>query len=554
MISSLKIKNYALIKELELRLDAGFNIITGETGAGKSIIMGALGLLQGGRSSIKSNLEPGEKTVVEAVFTFDGHIDAQIAATLQREGVTHTEGQCKLRREITASGRGKAFINDEPVGLSALQAIAESLLDIHSQHKNLHLADADFQMEVLDNIASNSDILDSYRKIYTQYKASLQKYASMRDQIENTRDDAEYLQFQLDKLQQYNLLPDEETDLEARRASLEETSRRGTALIEAAKSLSWDDINALQSVDAAIAALGDCGEDDVVDRLETIRTELADIADTVSDKASALNDNPETLEDIDDRLSKLYALFQRHKVRSSNELIAIRDNLQARLDALANAEDVLDELKSNAIELKRKALEVADKLSKRRHAAAEKLTDKIVHDARPLGLANLNCHIQLTTGKLNPFGVDTVDFLFAFNKNQELQPIGKTASGGEISRIMLVLKSILAEYMHLPTIIFDEIDTGVSGEAASRMGELMSRTANYMQVMSITHLPQVAAQGNAHFKVYKNDDENGTHTHIARLSQPERISEIALMLSGDASDKAAIAAATSLLEKSRRLI
>lgn len=558
MIRSLRISNYALIRDISLELDPRFNVITGETGAGKSIILGALGLLQGKRAEVR-NVTGGAdaKSVVEAVFDMDADTARSVRAMLDDASAESAGSTVTLRREITPAGRSRALVNSQPVSLTLLRDIAALLVDIHSQHKNLLIADPAFQLYVLDSMADNSLLLDEYHAAYAKYRKALRKYADTRDSIEATRADADYLQYQLDRLKAANLIAGEDTDLEAQRSDLESAASAGEHLVEAADALSWDDINAVQCVDRAIAALSvisDTGDDRAVllERLEALRIELADISDTVTDQASSVREDPKMLETIDARLAQLHDLLSKHKAASVDELIATRDSLAARLDDLAAADSILSALKAEAVELKRKALAAAAQLTARRTAAARQLEQLLIEKATPLGLKNLNCEVRLTSGKLNADGVDTVDYLFAFNKNQQLSPIGSTASGGEISRVMLVLKSILARHMHMPTIIFDEIDTGVSGDVASRMGSLMAGSGANMQVITITHLPQVAAGANAHFRVYKRDDETSTYTSIMPLNDDERRCELAAMLSGRPDDPAALAAADSLIKNANQ--
>lgn len=552
MITSLRISNYALIKEIGLTLDPHFNVITGETGAGKSIILGALGLLQGRRADSRAIPSGEGKTVIEAAFAMDNDTSEAVNKLLAEAGASPAESTCVLRREILPSGRSRALIEGQPVSLTLLRDVGALLVDIHSQHKNLLISDPAFQLSVLDSMADNAALMRQYRDAYALYRKSLKRYADTRDAVEATRNDADYLQYQLDKLNDARLAPSEQEELEAQRDTLAATLNAGENLIEAAEALSWNDANALRCVDTAIAALsaiedGYPSRRDLLSRLEALRIELGDIADTVEADASGVREDPVNLEAVEQRLALIYSLEAKHKAESVEELIAIRDNLASRLATLADADNILAELKNDAVSLKRAALKIAALLTERRTAAAAALEALMLEKAAPLGLRNLNCEVRITTGKLNPDGCDTVEFLFAFNKNQEPAPIGATASGGEISRVMLVLKTILARHMQLPTIIFDEIDTGVSGDVASRMGALMAEGARHMQVITITHLPQVAALGDAHFKVYKRDDDTSTRTYIKPLDHEGRRTELASMLSGHPDDPAALAAADSLL-------
>ncbi len=554
MISSLVISNYALIRDIDFEPENGLNIITGETGAGKSIIMGALSLLQGRRADLKVVANTNEKSVVEARFELTPELLSTIRPILEEAESPIYEDYCILHREISPSGRSRAFINDSPVTLNILEQISDRLIDIHSQHKNLLIADSDFQRKVLDNLAKNDLLLEQYHSIYTDYRHALRNFADTRDSIERTKMDADYLQYQLDELQALNLIAGEDADLESQREEFANSSDLSSYISDAANAMTLGDQNAETLTAKALDALRHIAElspeyQQLAERLETMRVELTDIAETLTLQASNLRNDPEALEQIDQRLSRLSSLKTKHKVETVDELIAVRDKLAGRLAELADADNVLNTLERKARALKRDAIEVATAISNNRKSAAKKLEALLRERAMPLGLPNLVCDIAVSTGKLNPEGIDTVEYLFAFNKNQSPLPIGQTASGGEISRVMLALKSILAEHINLPTIIFDEIDTGVSGDVANRMGALMASIGKSMQVITITHLPQVAACGNAHFKVFKHDNEEATETSIIRLNNEQRRSELALMLCGNPSDSSALSTADSLLKQ-----
>ena len=554
MIKSLRIINYALIRNLELHPAAGFNIITGETGAGKSIIMGALALLKGKRADARGYVQE-ERSVVEAVFSISDDIVKSINGILDEAGVPVVEGnELTLRREIRPTGRSKATVNGTQVQLAVLGDVADRLVDIHSQHKNLLLTDPDFQLEVLDNLADNHALLEDYKKIYADYRVALRRFADTREEILRTSSDADYLEYQLNELNSVELAEGEEEELERQRNAMANASAISEKLSMAASMLTWNESSASELVTSAISAMNDAAEmsDEyapLATRLEAVLTELDDVADTVAEHAASMQSDPATLDEIEKRLNKIYSLKTKHRVASVEQLIEIRDRIQGQLAAMNDSESLLKNLENAARMLKKQALEKANVLSSRRKTAATELVKLLTERARPLGMANLNADVRVTSGKLNPSGIDTVEFLFAFNKNQETAPIGSRASGGEISRVMLALKSITAEHNHLPTIIFDEIDTGVSGDVAKRMGALMDEIGHHMQVVTITHLPQVAARGERHFKVYKVDEADSTHTHIAMLDHERRRSELALMLSGNPEDPTALAAAEQLLNK-----
>lgn len=550
MIKTLHISNYALISGIDIAFAPGFNIITGETGAGKSIMLGALSLLLGERADARVVRDSTRKSVIEAVFDIS---DADgIEELLAENRLDSQAGECILRREIAPGGRSRAFINDTPVNLTVLREVAVHLVDIHSQHQNLLLAEADYQLSILDSLAANTDLRDAYSSKYLAYRHAAVAYVSARNAVEKNRADAEFITYQLDQLRELKLKPGEQALLEQEREVLANVSDIKTHLSEAVGHLSGQAdavahvANAVSELRRVAAMLPD-GEN-LVARLDSARIELADIAESLIDADASLGADPARLDAVDARLSAIYSLEKKHRVDSSDQLIAIRDSLAARLDTIENADSDLAELQAKAKAAKREAVKAAEALSESRRQQAERLAGELRDRAVPLGMKNLNCEIRITPVKLSSSGADEVEFLFAFNKNQPLMPLGQTASGGEISRLMLSVKSLIAEKMQLPTVIFDEVDTGVSGDVAVRMASLMDAIAARAQVIAITHLPAVAAKGSVHFKVYKEDDDTSTHTHIRLLSPDERVGELALMLSGTSSDPTARAAAQALLK------
>lgn len=538
MIRRISISNYALIRELTVYPAPGFNIITGETGAGKSIILGALSLLQGKRADSKGISVDDEKSSIEAEVIYP-------------DGSAHI-----LRREILPSGRSKALIDGQQVSLAQLTEAAAPLIDIHSQHQNLQLADPAFQLDTLDKLSQNADLIDKYHKAYADYRVALQNFARTRDEIERIGADADYLQYQLKEFDGLDLQPGEDDELEQLRDRLFHSAEIVSNLKNAADVVSISESSAGELLLVAseylrnASALSDLYAP-LVDRLEIIRSELNNLADDIEDEIGAVNTEPENFDEIEAKLRRINTLKTKHRVATVSELIALRDSIASRLDALQNSETTLRNLEQIARRLKKNALEMANELSARRKAAALRLKDELEQRARPLGMENLVVEINISTGKLNPNGIDSVEFLFAFNKNQTPASAANRASGGELSRVMLALKSITVEHQHTPTIIFDEIDTGVSGDVANRMGQLMAVIGKHIQVISITHLPQVAAMGDRHFKVFKRDDEKSTRTFISELEHDERRAELAQMLSGISTDDAALATADLLLKNKK---
>lgn len=563
MIKSLLISNYALISNIEIEFDPGFNIITGETGAGKSIILGALGLLLGERADMRVVRDAARKSVIEAVF---GIVDAPgVAGMLAELGFESVDGDCILRRELLPGGRSRAFVNDSPVTLPVLRQIAVRLIDIHSQHQNLLLASPEYQLEILDNLAGTAPLLESYREAYAVYRRSLRQYTETRDMIRRNRDDADYLAFQYNELEAMELQPGEHESLEHERETLSNLDGLLEQIDRAITPLAGEPANVQTALDEAVSAVEslaiDLADDDadtepdvdfhnLSERLESARIELADIADTLMEYRGSLNADPGRLEEVEERLSRLYSLETKHHVANADELIEIRDRLGSQLATLEDGDRVLARLEAEAKRAKKAAVTLATELSDRRTSAASVFARQLREAASPLGMPNLRCDISFTRGKLGHDGFDQVQYLFAFNKNQALMPLGGAASGGEISRLVLTVRAILAERMHLPSIIFDEVDTGVSGDVATRMAAMMASMSRSLQVICITHLPGVAAMGRVHFKVYKEDDENSTTTRIRRLDRAAREAELALMLSGKPDDPAALATARSLLDRS----
>ncbi|MCM1451769.1 MAG: DNA repair protein RecN [Clostridium sp.] len=550
MLRKLHISNYALIPLIDISFENGLNIITGETGAGKSIILGALSLLLGGRADMKAIRDASKKTIIEAIFDTSGF--DSLRRPFEENDIDWDDEQCILRRELSPTGRSRAFINDTPVTLQLLHDVAMRLVDIHSQHQNLLLADHDYQLSIIDSLADNGKLLEKYAQAYAEYRRALKRYTDTRDMINRNRSEAEFISFQLDQLNEMKLQPGEQEDLERERGVLANMTQIKEHLSDALDALSLRDGNALSALDSAAGSLHRLSDvlddaDSLAERLESARLEIKDIAETLSDYDSGMNADPAALDAIDERLGKIYSLETKHHVETSDDLIALRDKMAEQLKAIGNADESLMALQETAKAAKRQASIAAKQLSERRLAKAADFAEELRQRAMPLGMKNLRCEITFVQGKLSPTGIDNVDFKFAFNKNQPLMSVGNTASGGEISRLILSIKFVVAEKMQLPTIIFDEVDTGVSGDVAMRMAALMSQISEKSQVIVITHLPQMASMGTTHFKVYKEDDETSTNTCIRRLAPEERVGEIALMLSGNANDEAARATAARML-------
>ncbi len=551
MLESLHISNYALIDRLDIEFHPGFNVITGETGAGKSIMLGALSLILGGRADSRVVTDPSAKSVIEAVFSVDG--DTSLRDYCVEADLEWDDERCILRREVAPAGRSRAFVNDSPVPLGKLQAVAMRLIDIHSQHQNQLLATPEFQLRVIDTLAGNGARLAEYSRRFGRLREAIRTLKAMRARVEKSREDEEYTRFQLEQIEELSLTPGEQAELERERDTLGNLATIKMALGHAVGALSGDDDNALALIDTAADACEDLesvlpADADIPSRLESARIELADIVSTLEGIDESLSADPSTLMAVEERLNTIYSLCHKHHVDDADALIGLRDSLREKLRALDTSDESIAALERDARRAKALAAETAREISEARKKEAVKLAERLREVAMPLGMRNLRVEVQVLPADMSSTGIDAVQFMVAFNKNQPLMPVGATASGGEISRLMLSIKTIIASSVRLPSIIFDEIDTGVSGDVAARMGDMMRSISRSIQVTTITHLPQVAAKGDSHFRVYKEDDEHSTHTRIAPLTAEERVAAIAAMLGGSRVDEAALAAARSLLD------
>lgn len=556
MLNSLHISNYALIDNIDIRFHAGLNIITGETGGGKSIILGALSLLLGERADLRSIGSSERKSVIEAEFDIKDNVGLR---NYCRENDLEADDDVMImRREISPTGRSRSFINDTPVRLEDMKEVGLRLVDIHSQHQNQLLSSPDFQLRIIDSLADNGKSLNEFSELYSSYKTALHKLKATKSAIAKDRENADFMQFQLQRLDELDLQPGEADTLEAEREQIAEAADARERFNEVLMALSAGETNALSLLSDATGALENIlvhlpVEAEVKERLDNMMTELADIADTIEEAASAFPaDLSSDLEAIERRLRRIEDVKDRQGVSSADELIQVRTRLQSRLQRLEDSESILKELEQEARKAKKLAVEQAARITAARKRAAEEFAAVLRETAMPLGMKNLVCEIAVEPTDMSATGADNIEFRFAFNKNQVPVAVGSVASGGEISRMMLSIKSIIAHRMSLPTVIFDEVDTGVSGDVADRMGRMMRDIGENIQVITITHLPQVAAKGEHHFKVFKHDTDTSTVTHIKELSRAERTDELALMLSGDSTNPASRAAAEELLASSIR--
>lgn len=550
MLESLHISNYALIDLIDIDFHPGFNVITGETGAGKSIILGALSLLLGARADTRVVTDPETKSVIEAVFSVKDY--PLLKEFCLQEDIEWDDDRCILRREISPAGRSRAFVNDSPVPLAKLREVSLHLIDIHSQHQNQLLSTPAFQLDVIDTLAGNSIRLKAYQVRFNALREAIKRLKTARARIERSREDEEFTRYQLEQIEELGLQRGEQAELERERDVMTNLASIKEALAKAMGALDGDNGGALRLVDKAIEACNELGDlldasDAIPERLESAKIELADIASTFCVLDESLGADPAALASIEERLGAIYSLCHKHHVADADGLIDLRDSLREKLRSLDSSDETIEELERDARRAKALAREAAQEISNARKEEAERFGRRLTEIAMPLGMKNLRCEISVTPADMTATGCDNVEFMVAFNKNQPLMPVGATASGGEISRLMLSIKSIIASRMQLPSIIFDEIDTGVSGDVANRMGQMMKDISENIQVTTITHLPQVASKGAHQYRVYKEDDEQSTHTRISLLSDEERVRSIAAMLGGADIDETAIAAARSLL-------
>lgn len=550
MIKQLHISNYALINKLDIEFADGLTIITGETGAGKSIILGALSLIMGERADTKAIRDKNAKTVVEGTFDLGGY---QLKPFFEENDIDWDEHECLIRRELSPNGRSRAFINDSPVQLGTLKELCTRLLDIHSQHSNMLLSHPGFQLSILDSIAGNGALLEEYRVAYNAYRDAVKQLEETRRAIEQLRQNEDYIRFQLDQFNGLQLKPDEDKELEALQGKLSNITELKEALWTVEHELDGEENSILERLAAVVQRLNDAERnlDDVqgmASRVQGALIELKDIARSVNGIVDTLNDDPAELARVDERLNSIYALQRKHNAQDVNQLLDIQHDYERQLSEIEHNDDILDQLAARESTTRAAATELAARLSATRQEAASHFAQELLSMAAPLGMKNIAFDVQFVTTALTPTGSDSVSFMMAFNKNQRPMPVKDTASGGEISRVMLCIKAITARHMRLPSIIFDEVDTGVSGDVANMIGEMMAGIAQSIQVIAITHLPQVAAHGRHHLRVYKADDAQETLTHVEPLNDEEHILEIARMLSGKGVNAAAIENAKSLIK------
>ena len=552
MLRQLYIKNFTLIDELDIKLYPGFSVITGETGAGKSIILGAIGLLLGQRADSKTIKQGAEKCTIEAHFDLSQY---DMKPFFDENDIEYEPTDTIVRRELTSSGKSRAFINDTPAQLSTLKELGEHLVDVHSQHQNLLLSKQDFQLSVVDIIAGDERQLDNYRKTFTDYQQTQYRLQALEENIARNRQNYDFLQFQYEELAKTGLTVGEQEELEQQSETMSHAEDIKTALYEADNALSSEQGGAVGLVKSALNALTGISQvlpkaSELAERLDSCHIELKDIASDVENMLEHTDFDPSELDQINARLDKLYDLEKKYHVDSIEALIVQRDELKQKLGAIENSDDVLDELRHQMQQKEEQCRQQACELSKLRLRAAKQIEQQMQQRLVPLGMPHVRFQINIDQTTLGRDGQDNVCFLFSANTSTPLQPVAQVASGGEVARVMLSLKAMISGAVKLPTIIFDEIDTGVSGKIAEKMAGMMQEMGrNERQVISITHLPQIAALGLHHYRVSKEETPRGTTSRMQELTVDERVREVAQMLSGSDVTDAAIQNAKELMKQ-----
>ena len=550
MLKQLYIKNFTLIDELDIPFYPGFSVITGETGAGKSIILGAIGLLLGNRADARQIKQGERKCVVEAHFDLSRY---DMRAFFETNDIDY-EDECIIRREVNSSGKSRGFINDQPVTVATMKELGEHLIDIHSQHQNLLLQKDDFQLNVVDIVANDKKELEAYQSLFFKWQEARRQLKQLQAEISANREQEEFMRFQLQELSQAELSDGEQEQLEKEVSTMSHVEEIKQALFEADGILSTEDSGAVDKVHQACSTLQRIIElypdiKELNDRLDSCYIELKDIANEIQNALESVEFDPADYQRKSERLDLIYSLEQKFHKETISELIAERDGLAGQLNRIDNSEEALSQQQTKVDEALAACKKAANKLTNVRRRAAEEIRRSMEARLQPLGIPNVRFNIQIEPQELTTTGGDKVCFLFSANKSTPMQPVADVASGGEIARVMLSIKAIISSAVKLPTIIFDEIDTGVSGHVAEKMAMIMREMGdNNRQVISITHLPQIAAMGKHHYKVEKQETPNGTQSHMHLLTHVERVEEIAQMLSGSNITNAAIENAKELLK------
>lgn len=550
MLTHLTIENYILIRHLEIDFGKGFSVITGETGAGKSLLVGALGLITGQRADISTLSNKEKKCIIEGTFTIENY---GLEHFFRLNDIDH-EPVVILRREINNQGKSRAFINDTPVTLQVLKALGDRLIDIHSQHQTIRLNESEFQLSLVDSYAHQEDILREYANLYYEEFSVNKELVELETAESKAAEERDYQQFLYDELITANFQPGEQEVLEAELQELSHAEEINSRLFSAMDALSESDTNVLSGLSDAqqhieIAARFKPGLGDISDRIRQCYIELKDIASELERISGHQVSDPVKMEQIQLRLSSIYHLQQKHRVKDVSQLLSIKDNLEKKLSQIDSLQTQIEVLKKRKAEIHSKLIEKSSLLSENRKKAIPFIEKEMMSALHDLGMASavFTVHIEQSVG-FNRFGNDAVTFLFAANKGSAPLPLSRIASGGELSRIMLAIKSLILNQGILPTILFDEIDTGVSGEIAGKVGAIMKKIASKLQVITVTHLPQIAGKADYHYLAFKEEGSTETISNLKLLDIHQRVDEIARIMSNDVISDHARAAARQLME------
>lgn len=552
MLARLQIKNYVLIDSLNVEFNKGLTIITGETGAGKSILLGALGLVLGNRADSSSLLNKNNKCIIEAEFDILNYNlkDFFYANELDYESKTI------IRREINAEGKSRAFINDSPVNLSVLKELSGFLVDVHSQHETLTLNNSSFQLDVLDAYAGIKDEFAAYKKDFLQFSRLQDKLSTLIEEEKKAKADADYWQFQFEELNTANLIEGEKEKAEQELEALNNVEQIKTAIGQSTNLLKDGDANIISAIIQLVSSMNAVAKfhpalQELANRIKASQVELKDVAQELENVQDDFIFNPERVEILNERLNTIYRLEQKHRTSSVSELISIKNDYESKLSGFTTLETDIQKLTAEIVQQKNKLLVQAKSISEKRQKAAPKIEKEIKEMLASTGMPDGKLQIEINNAKenLSASGIDSVQYLFTANKGIKPEALSKVASGGELSRLMLSVKGLIAKLVALPTIIFDEIDSGISGDVANKVGNLVRKISDNHQVIAITHLPQMASKGDDHFLVYKNTQGNTTTSGLKLLKKEERINEIAKMISGNEITQASLKNAKELLER-----
>jgi DNA repair protein RecN (Recombination protein N) len=550
MLKQLTIKNYALIRQLVLEPSARLNVITGETGAGKSIMLGALGLLMGNRADTKVLWNEDEKCVIEGSYDI---AEYKLKSFFKSQDLDY-DSTTVIRREISPGGKSRAFINDTPVTLDVMRKLGGLLMDIHSQHETLELGDQTFQLLLIDAFAQNQSLKDEYTEAWSAFQKAKKAFDTLTSEAETLRNESDYIRFQLDELTKAELVDGEQDKLESELKVMEHAEEIKIRLNNVLNGITRTDNNALSLLTSSVRDLQQItgfssAYEALLKRVESVRIELEDIAAEAENEENVVEFDPERAESIKERLSNIYRLLKKHKASDIKELIALQESLQQKANLTANLDEAMKEAKQNLDITQASAHKLAQALSTSRKKTFDPLCKQIIKLLRELGIPDASLSVQHGLSEISATGTDLVDILFSANKGITPRPLASVASGGEFSRLMFCIKYVMAEKKAMPTLILDEIDNGVSGEIAMKLGNLMMEMSKNHQVIAISHLPQIAAKGDEHYFVYKDSSEKKTVSNVRKLDEDERVEEIAKMIGGERPSKVALQNAQELLSR-----